>query len=126
MVRNRITGSKGIYLHLKVKKKFKLDNCFTEFCGLLSYNKIQPYVCPCPLPPQPPSPSHPSSLSQSPCLRVKFLTEVVRLPSKLFKEKIVSCLLSTSYILSGAERNAERFTERGFVALQESPSMLCI
>ena len=51
---------------------FKLkDNCFTEFCGFLSYsNKNQPQVHPCPLPPDPPIslPSHHPRLSQSPCL----------------------------------------------------------
>ena len=43
---------------------FKLkDNCFTVFCGFLSYiNKSQPLVHPCSLPPEPPShlPPHPT------------------------------------------------------------------
>lgn len=114
MVRSRITGSKGICLHLKIKKKFlnwiiALQD-FVVFCHTTRFSHMYAHV---------PSllnlsPSHSSSLSQSPCLRVKFLTEMVRLPSKLFKEKIVSCLLSTSYILPGAERNAERM-QRGLL-----------
>ena len=41
------------------------DNCFTEFCGFLSYiNKNQPWVHPCPLPPEhlPHLPPHPTLL----------------------------------------------------------------
>lgn len=121
MVRSRITGSKWHMFTLKVKF-FKIDNCFTELLYFRHTTRFS-HVCPVP-PPEPPSPSHPS-LSQSPCLRVKFLTEMVRLPSKLFKERLYHVILS-AYIQSGAERgNAERMQE-GLLPSSELPSMLCI
>ena len=47
--RNTI-GQVVLFLHFVFQLK---DDCFTEFCGFLSYiNKNHPWVYPCPLPPE--------------------------------------------------------------------------